>query len=421
MSCSLCRLPYTPGAASVRPRWPPPGVLSDKQVLYLKHAFGMGQYVFGLAVDLVNMDNNNFIINNSALIVNIVWETDGRTFITCHPHCATILRHQLGLPNNTPEHLIELSLLEQIVGPTMDGLHAGRLPDFDYETVLGDHNRIDIESLWSKEGDERPDFDWLQWKSRGLEWTAVRPDVFPRFRPQVAPTRISSLGPLPESTEDIITTQPLDILHVLLPYLDNKSFVNLMSTCRTLRQHALTIFQPHARARVLELEWAVPTDAEYAGFVKRNPPAPAPTSPTSPTTHTSPAGDKASEADSAVSDQEFASASPSSDEPDFSLVAMAHAKHSPFDADWYLYLSQVHRTEAMRCRRWVCALSEELTRLYREKRAAGPFEDVVDADGKRTKSPAWKSHAKTVSQQLMMRGMITGELGPHKGGKRMRW
>ncbi|KAI0714333.1 hypothetical protein C8T65DRAFT_644743 [Cerioporus squamosus] len=421
MSCSLCRLPFTPSTHSVAPRWPPPGVLSDKQVLYMKHGFGMGQHVFGLAVDLVNMDNNNFTVNNCNMIINIVWEADGKTFIAMHPHCATIVRHHLGLRENTPENLIELSLLEKIVGPPMDGLRAGRLRDVNYEGVLGegDKNRVDIESLWSRSG-ELPDFDWLQWQRRGLEWTAVRPDVFPRFRPQVAPTRISSLGPLPESTEDIVTTQPVDVLHALLPYLDNRSFVNLLSTCRTLRHHALTTFQPHARTRVLELGWAVPTEAEYAGFVKRNPPAPSSStaSPTSPTTSTVPAGDKRNVANDAASDAKHAPTGSESSKDatsDLSLVAMAHAKHSPIDADWYLYFSQVHRTQAMRSRRWVWALAEELARVYRVKRAGGPYEDVVDVDGRRTKSPAWKKYAEAVSQQLMMRKAMFG------GAKPMSW
>ncbi|RDX57411.1 hypothetical protein OH76DRAFT_1413847 [Lentinus brumalis] len=404
MSCSLCRLPFTPSSHSVDPRWPPPGVLSEKQVLYMKHAFGMGQHVFGLAVDLVNMDQRYN-------------ETNAFPDVALHPHCATIARHHLGLPENIPDNLIELSLLEQIVGPPMNGVHAGRLPDFKYEDVLGagDHNRVDIEALWSKRG-ELPDFDWLEWKRRNLDWTAVRPDVFPRFRPQVAPTRISSLGPLPESTEDIITTQPLDVLHVLLPYLDNRSFVNILSTCRTLRRYALTTFQAQARTRVLELGWAVPTDVEYAGFVKRNPPPPAATSPTSPTTPTSPAaGDKPGEA---ASSDGSAPTEPSTDAADFSLVAMAHAKHSPINADWYLYLSQVHRTPAMRARRWVWALAEELSRVYGEKRAAGPYADDVDAEGQRTKSRKWKAYAKHVDQQLMMRGAMFGK---HKSAKPMTW
>lgn len=66
-----------------------------------------------------------------------------------------------------------------IVGPTQGGAHAGRLNDIDYETVLGDGSeRVDIESLWSKGPSEgNANFDWEEWKRRGLEWTAARPDV----------------------------------------------------------------------------------------------------------------------------------------------------------------------------------------------------------------------------------------------------
>ena len=53
MSCSLCRLPFTPSTHSVCPRWPPPGVLTEKQVAYMKHAVGMADYIFGLVADLV--------------------------------------------------------------------------------------------------------------------------------------------------------------------------------------------------------------------------------------------------------------------------------------------------------------------------------------------------------------------------------
>ena len=260
---------------------------------------------------------------------------------------------------------------------------------------------------------------------------------FPRFRPEVAPARTSSLGPLPESTQDIVTTQPLDVLHVLLPYLDNRSFVNLLSTCRTLRHRALTILQPHARKRVLELGWAVPTEVEYAGFVKRNPPTPASASPTSPTapsatppnTPASPEADKPCQpqADDGGTPTEKTPTDPSQDQaaPDLSHVAMAHATHSPVDADWYLYLSQVHRTQSMRARRWVWALATEVARVYRAKRPASPYADVLDADGGRVKSPAWKRYAEHVKESLMTRPFMTGavSMGDAKGGnvKRFTW
>ena len=50
---------------------------------------------------------------------------------------------------------------------------------------------------------------------------------------------------------------------------------------------------------------------------------------------------------------------------------MAHETHSPMYADWLHYLSQVHRTPAMRARRWVWALAEEVARVYRRKKAEG--------------------------------------------------
>ncbi|RPD59972.1 hypothetical protein L226DRAFT_534915 [Lentinus tigrinus ALCF2SS1-7] len=429
MSCSLCRLPFTVSSSSISPQPPPPGILTEKQFLYMKHAVGMGEHTPGLVVDMVNLNNNTFTVNNSTMLINIIWETNDTTFVALHPHCATILRHHLGYTTNSPEHLIELSLLDKIVGPTMGGVHAGRFKDINYEGILGkgDKNRVDIESFWSKDGNECPGFDWLGWQRRGLDWTAARPDVFPRFRPQVAPTRISSLGLIPQSTEDIITTQPLDVLHVLLPYLDPKSFVNLLSTCRTLRHHALTTFQPQARTQVLKLGWAVPTEVEYASFVRRNPPPPAATSPTSSSTETSPPScDKPSEADAASAtprpETSDTPPEPAKDQPDFSLVTMAHAAHSPADADWYLYLSQVHRSQGMRARRWVWALAEEVTRVYHKKRAAGPYAPVVDADGKETKSPKWKAYAQHVQQPLMMRPFMTGAVGPAKGGaKRFTW
>ena len=98
---------------------------------------------------------------------------------------------------------------------------------------------------------------------------------------------------------------------------------------------------------------------------------------------------------------------------------MAHAVHSPVDGDWYLYLSQIHRSKGMRARRRVWALAEEFTRVYRVKRAAGPYEDVVAADGKRTKSRAWTEFANMVKQQLDMRAMITSPVGIN--GRAMRW
>ncbi|KAI0749405.1 hypothetical protein C8Q80DRAFT_1161847 [Daedaleopsis nitida] len=396
MSCSLCRLPFTPSSISVRPRPIPESALTDKQKLHMKHAICVGLYIMGLVADMVYLDRNLFAINNTpgGLICNIVWETEGKTFIAFHTTCAALLRHRLGFTSNDAETLVDLAIIEKIVGPTMAGTHAGMLQDVNYKTALkydGNPINVDIESLWYSKPDAAPgeaDFDWIKWQQLGLEWTATRSDVFPRFRPQVPPARLSTLGPMPEeSTTDIVTTQPLDVLHAILPYLDNKSFMHLLSTCRMLRHHALTTFQPHARDRVIALGWAVPVDHEYRGFVARN---------------KSPADGK------------------DGGDVDFAELAMAHATHSPMGADWHLYLSQVHRSAAMRARRWQWALAGELARVYREKKAAGPYADGVNEDGNVVKSKAWNEYAHTAKQQLSMRPVLYG-MGLKSKGTKMPW
>ncbi|KAI1797218.1 hypothetical protein LXA43DRAFT_969220 [Ganoderma leucocontextum] len=473
MSCSLCRLPFTPSPSSISPRWPPDGVLSDKQLQYMKHAVGMGQYLAGLVVNLVHLDNNMFTINNSPVLVTVVWETGNKTFIALHTHCAMFLRHNLGFASDCPGSLIECSLLDTIIGPTQSGARAGRLNDVDYEGVLGQGSkRVDIEPLWSKgPSDGNANFDWQEWKRRGLEWTAVRPDVFPRFRSTVLDARLSSLGER-VATTDIITTQSLDILHILLPYLSNESYVNLTATCRTLRYHALTTFQPHARERVVSLGWAVPLESEYVSYVHRvhphldiaesqpgnetehHPSTQSP--PPSPADGTSPGYDTSIEArlgamslgssdgtstksDSSTSHNDIESSSSRNCEAILAQLEMAHATHSPVDADWLHYLSQVHRTPAMRARRWVWALAEEVARVYRRKRAEGPFADLepaeVDDDegagvdkqlrekwGKiPRKSDAWNAYAKSVMQQLVMRQLVQGAGARNGKGPRFTW
>ncbi|PIL35670.1 hypothetical protein GSI_02400 [Ganoderma sinense ZZ0214-1] len=460
MSCSLCRLPFTPSPSSMAPRWPPDGILSDKQLQYMKHAVGMGQYLVGLVVNLVHLDNNMFTINNSPVLVTIVWETGNKTFIALHTHCAMFFRHNLGLTSDCPGSLIECSLIDTIVGPTQGGAHAGRLNDVDYEGVLGDGSeRVDIESLWSKGPSEgNAHFDWQEWKQRGLEWTAARPDVFPRFRPTILEARLSSVGER-MATTDIITTQSLDILHILLPYLSNKSYVNLIATCRTLRYHALTTFQPHARVRVLSLGWAVPLESEYINYVHRMRPdldiadsqpepateggtqPPIQSSPPSPTDGTSPVDDAGLETrlDAMSLSLEPMSSHRASRTAILSQLEMAHAAHSPVHADWLHYLSRVHRTPAMRARRWVWALAEAVAQVYRRKRAEGPFADLEPDDddsdeeggldpeqrekwGKLPrKSDAWNAYAQSVMQQLVMRRLVQGAGAGNGRGPRFTW
>ena len=281
---------------------------------------------------------------------------------------------------------------------------------------------------------------------------------FPRFRPTILDARLSALGDR-AATTDIITTQSLDILHILLPYLSNKSYVNLMATCRTLRYHSLTTFQPHARERVLSLGWAVPLETEYLSYVRQVHPdlgvgdAPQTTateagsqplnqsSPPSPTDGTSPADAAGLEARLDAISLTSSSPNQPSRAALLSQLEMAHETHSPMYADWLHYLSQVHRTPAMRARRWVWALAEEVARVYRRKKAEGPFADLEpdddsDVGGAGTgmseeqrekwgklpkKSDAWNAYAQSVMQQLVMRQLVQGAGAGNGKGPRFTW
>ncbi|KAM5530419.1 hypothetical protein V8D89_015930, partial [Ganoderma adspersum] len=230
----------------------------------------------------------------------------------------------------------------------------------------------------------------------------------------------------------------------------------LMATCRTLRYHALTTFQPHARERVLSLEWAVPLETEYLSYVRKVYPDPDvgdsqqevaieagsqplnQSSPPSPTDGTSPGGAGGLEA--RLNAMSLASSSPNrpSRTALLSQLEMAHGTHSPIYADWLHYLSQVHRTPAMRARRWVWALAEEVARVYHRKRAEGPFADLEPDDdsgagmgmteeqrerwGKLPKkSDAWNAYAQSMMQQLVMRQLVQGAGAGNGRGPRFTW
>jgi len=109
-------------------------------------------------------------------------------------------------------------------------------------------------------------------------------------------------------------------MNMTVSYLPTKAFVQLMSTCRTLRRQALTVFQPQARLHVLSLKWATPLGemGEYDAAVKRNP--------------------------------QWKS-------------WLVHTESSPVEGDWMLYLSHVHRTNAMRARRRIWYICEALKEL----------------------------------------------------------
>lgn len=126
----------------------------------------------------------------------------------------------------------------------------------------------------------------------------------------------------------------MDVLHALAPYLPARSYVMLVSTCRQLRYHALTTLQQHARNIVISLVWPLPTRNEY----------------------------------NAASKDVRA------------IMASEDMAVSPVDADWYMYLSRVHRTKGMRVRRWIWSSCLEIKRVYDAKLPTSQF--VVREGGK---------------------------------------
>ena len=141
--------------------------------------------------------------------------------------------------------------------------------------------------------------------------------------------------------------------------------MRLLGTCRTFRTHALTTFQPLARARVIALRWAIPIPIEYASFIQEDTyPTPIPDNPTS----------RARGAE----------------------LPLAHAEYSPTHGDWPPYLGHVHQLPNMRARRWLWTLATRLAAMRAERRAASEWEEDVGEGGVRMRSKAWNAQAQKV-------------------------
>jgi hypothetical protein len=173
--------------------------------------------------------------------------------------------------------------------------------------------------------------------------------------------RLASIGaPLSDDArKDKLTALPLDVLHSLVTCLPTPSYLALTSACRFLRYQALTIFQPHARRRVLELQWAIPLTDEYTAMKR------------SPSTY------------------------------------VVHAENSPHDADWLLYLSHVHRTKSMRARKWIWSLCKELKATYEVKKVGSVYADI----GKGEKAAARVKLEEKVRESIAMMDHILDKNG----------
>ncbi|CCM01409.1 uncharacterized protein FIBRA_03460 [Fibroporia radiculosa] len=369
MSCSLCRLPFTatPRSQNLRPL--PPGTLTEKQYNYLQWGFVLGRNVPGGCLIMEYFQTGTFGNRPQIpLIINVAWESEAGTIVALHTVCATILREMFEATDLSFKSIIQLCLIEQVLGPTQRGPNAGRFKDFDYEAVGQD--KVDTRPFWKLNAKtEMYEFDWATFKACGLDWTLSRPDVFPRFHSNVSPQRLV-LAFDASTQESVLTRQPFDILHLLLPYFTNKSFVALLSTCRFFRYHALTTFQPQARTRVLGLGWAVPLPAEYAEACR-----------------------------SLLYKHEHKVAAATS-------IPMAHPEHSSMHGDWFLYLSQVHRMPALRARRRIWDLSAAIRREYTTRHACSEYADIRNADGTTVKSKARKYLEEFMGQMYMMTSLL---------------
>ena len=175
------------------------------------------------------------------------------------------------------------------------------------------------------------------------------------------PGRLSSLGK-PAAQSGILVRQPLDVLLSLLPHLSQPTYLALTSTCRLIRLHALTTFQPHARSLVLSLGWATPLlgVGEYNAAVKKNQTV---------------------------------------------VQSLVHPVHSPASGDWLLYLSHVHRTSSMRARRRIWNICQAVKRAVEEQLPSSEYGKNLDVE--RTKI---ETHMKVMSKTMEdMRSMLEPE------------
>ncbi|KAI0316787.1 hypothetical protein OF83DRAFT_1059776 [Amylostereum chailletii] len=329
MSCSICRLPFVPCEMSANPlpaHFPPPGTMSNKEYSYFEVAFTYGRRIMGAVARYQYCSSNVFGALDSVILQTLVWSIADGSFFMMHTACSNIFRAKLGCEANDLPACSKLSELEIVLGYPMIGADAGRFKDVQYESV-GD--RIDLKPFWHVGNSEGENvFDFKALKDAGMDWLLARPDVFPRFFKEIKPERQLeySEDTAPKRT-DLFTTMPMDLLHVLIEHLPPKSYVQLMATCRFLRHHALTTFQPHARRMVCDLGWAIALSRE----VKELGPS--------------------------------------------MQSQLARASDESPDGDWLLYLSHVHRTRSMRARRWIWSLADEVKRVYEEKRPGSIFGD----------------------------------------------
>ncbi|KAG7096688.1 hypothetical protein E1B28_004102 [Marasmius oreades] len=338
MSCSICRLPFVPAPIAANPcaeHYPPDGLMTNVEFRYFMKATGVGKHILGGIGEHDYCSGNMFGSRPPLVGALFLWETPQEgTFWMIHTGCAGILRSVFELEDDeSVKQMAELLQIEEVIGRCMAGRKDhGRLQGVRYEQV---GELIDLRPYWTRGGDIGKDhdevvFDFRRHMDVGLGWMFSRPDIFPRFSrvvnhsKRVVPLLLEGKNE-PVPGKDVLTSQPLDIIRVLLLYLDVPSYLSLTSTCKYLRHHAVTTFQPHARFLLLKhFPWAFPTVFEYAIINKK---------------------------------KEVRDAVVSSDLDVCGAV----------ECDWLLYMCQIHWTKSMRTRRYVWSVCMDVKRVYEEK------------------------------------------------------
>ncbi|KZV94476.1 hypothetical protein EXIGLDRAFT_767120 [Exidia glandulosa HHB12029] len=324
MSCCICRLPFLPDLKSASNPLPehfaPKGLLTPAQEQYFERGSMIGTEIPGYIVEFHywgnNMFGSNFNVSGMGMAM-VVWEKRKHTLIAMHRACTALFRMIFDIEEDTKENLEFLAAIEWTMGYPGTGDDAGRWAGVRYEKVRPE--RVDLRSLWTLAGDERPGhniFDWTGLERLGYGWLMNRPNVFPKFSKTVKPDRLAPyITDTPCGGNDFLTRLPTDILFLIAAFMpEARSLVHMGATCRYTRYLALTTWSPLFRAQVIALRWGMPTASERKAV------------------------------------------------PEAERIHIVSERDSA-GGDWMLYLSHLHRTKSMRVRRWIWALCKEVKRV----------------------------------------------------------
>ncbi|KAK1217362.1 hypothetical protein PQX77_019997 [Marasmius sp. AFHP31] len=259
---------------------PPKGVMTDKEYMYFMNAAGVGKYIPGGMGSFEFCSPNSFGVSfarGKLPILSIVqWESHmdfSMTACMMHTGCFKVLRSILGLEDdNSAKELADFYQIGEILGQCLADDDHGRFKGtyftptphiISLKPTIGATSigvcyeavgeKIDLRPYWFRgyqlgKAHDHVVFDYNQLIADGKQWLITRPDVFPRLHRIVDHAkRIAPFGGR-ESVPgtDILTSQPLPIMHLLVSHLSAVSFLLLE-----------------------EFPWAFPTRLEF-DMIKQN-------------------------------------------------------------------------------------------------------------------------------------------------------